>query len=295
MAEMLRTKTEPLDVRALILGLDRALATVPLSPSDVSQRSTAVKQLLGLIEECGLDGESLLRQGMAPRVALPLLIALVGETAIAISDLDRWREVLGLYARGDASDATGIAARLSTIFPAIEAWVAHAPLDEVLGFRPPDEQRLSDYAIEHRLREPDVAVPYSWLWHRSARDDLDSWPTPLLHAEYRWRNGLERAPFSEQVISHEGPDIAVLNEQIAFRAASGSDEQPDPADSLFWQMQDTAVDFLRRKRYNEAAALFEFHCRRNPDDARGLNNLGFCKVPTEPAAALDLTGSADCC
>jgi hypothetical protein len=87
--------------------------------------------------------------------------------------------------------------------------------------------------------------------------------------------------------------MVMLNEEIAYRAVCGEPAMSNEAEALFWALQDTAVDFLGKHRYEEAAALFEFHWRQYPEDTRAINNLGFCKVPSDPAEALILLQRAD--
>jgi hypothetical protein len=57
-------------------------------------------------------------------------------------------------------------------------------------------------------------------------------------------------------------------------------------DRLAAQVQTHARSFLLEGRPREAAALFEFVCREQPENADALNNLGFCLIPESPRDAL---------
>lgn len=279
------------DARVLIVALDRALATVPLTAVDLQTREEVVRSIFRQLADLGLDGESLVRYGMAPRAALPLLAKLVGGVEDPAVDLASWRSVLSIQAAVlDADPDTATDALMASV-QRIDSWVIAAPLGDVLNFTPPSATSLSRYVIDNQSRTG-ISLPYIWLWLRCTQDDLTRWPTEALHLEYRWQNDLEEAPFPAEVLAHDGPDATVLNEQIAFRASTSSDSD-DAEDSLFWQLQETAVSFLSRERYDEASALFEFHSKHHPKDARSLNNLGFCKLPVDPATSLDLLERAE--
>lgn len=278
--------------RMLIRALDKVLRTVPADTVELSERADQAELVLAELGSVGIDGENLLRYGMAPRAALPLLVGLVGSADNDPIDLDRWRELLHISPTTLDLSPEAAAAALTASIHAIDSWVLFAPLREVLLFRPPSDAILSEFAIENRERS-ELSLPYFWLYMRSTQEDLERWPTEALLFEYRWRADMQRSPFPPTALDYEGPDSAVLNDQIAYRAALGSTATSDHDETLFWQLQDTAVSFLKRARYKEASALFEFHNRLHPDDPRGLNNLGFCKLPSDAEASLDLLKRAE--
>jgi len=275
------------DVRVLIIALDRALSTVPLNDVELRTRASVVRSVTQRLQELGVDGESLVRYGMAPRAALPLLAKLVSSATDPSIDLEGWRAALSIPTTVlDADEDAATDAVIASIHN-IDSWVVTAPFNDVLDLRPPTPAALSDYVLENRDRAS-LSLPYIWLWLRCTQDDLDRWPTEALHLEYRWRNEMEGSPFPAPALEFDGPASMLLNEEIAFRASTAKNDATFADDSLFWQLQDTAVNFLKGARFEEAAALFDFHSRHHPDDARSLNNLGFCKLPIDPAASLDL-------
>jgi hypothetical protein len=219
-------------------------------------------------------------------------VKLVGSNEDRAVDLAAWRAVLSIQAAVLDTDPDTAAEGLVASIHRIDSWVVAAPLAHVLSFAAPSAGSLSRYVIDNQSRTA-ISLPYIWLWLRCTQEDLMRWPTEALHLEYRWQNDLEEAPFPAPVLAHDGPDSTVLNEQIAFRASTSSDASDDIEDSLFWQLQETAVSFLSRERYDEASALFEFHSRHHPKDPRSLNNLGFCKLPVDPATSLDLLERAE--
>lgn len=278
--------------RLLIRALDKVLRTVPADTTELSERADRAERILAELGSVGIDGENLLRYGMAPRAALPLLVGLVSSTDNDPVDLDRWRELLHVSPTSLDLSPEDAATALTASIHSIDSWVLLAPLRDVLLFRPPDNARLSEFTIENRERS-ELSLPYFWLYLRSTQEDLERWPSEALLFEYRWRSDMQRSPFPPSALDYEGPDSAVLNDQIAYRAALGSTVTSDHEETLFWQLQDTAVSFLKRARYKEASALFEFHNRLHPDDPRGLNNLGFCKLPADAASSLDFLRRAE--
>lgn len=278
--------------RTLIRALEKALLTVPVDTEDLEARASVVRQVISALAKIGVDGESLLRYGMAPRAALPLLIGLVSGGDSSPIDLEVWRALLRVDPAVLDAEPEDAARELFASIHSVDSWVISAPLDDILLFVPPTTDALNEYVLGNHERS-EFALPYVWLNLRSTQDDLERWPTEVLHLEFRWRNDLQRSPFPDSALDYEGPDTAMLNEQIAFRAASDAGSSSAGDDELFWQLQDTAVSFLKRDRHQEAAALFEFHGRLHPDDPRTLNNLGFCKLPTDASASLDLLQRAE--
>jgi hypothetical protein len=82
-------------------------------------------------------------------------------------------------------------------------------------------------------------------------------------------------------------DAAELAREIARRTVfSTGGGGPNQETILAAEMIGHASALCRQERCREAAALFEFAARRRPGDAEARNNLGFCLIPENPAAAL---------
>lgn len=213
-------------------------------------------------------------------------------------DSQGWARALGLSPLSGAEELEGNFRNVSLEYgsrnaeSALRAWVTHANLREVLGIIAPTREQVEECLL---LPAPadDVRAPYEWLCQRSIVDALDRWSTEALHLEYNWQNGDAVELFSSAALAGLRPDRGLLNAEIAARAVNPPPVEGEITESLFWQLQDAAVDFLRKGRYTEAAALFEFHRRDNPHDVRSINNLGFCKLPVDPAGALHLLRQAE--
>lgn len=127
--------------RMLIRALDKVLRTVPADTVELSERADQAELVLAELGSVGIDGENLLRYGMAPRAALPLLVGLVGSADNDPIDLDRWRELLHISPTALDLSPEAAAAALTASIHAIDSWVLFAPLREVLLFRPPSVVR----------------------------------------------------------------------------------------------------------------------------------------------------------
>lgn len=283
-----------LGVRELIGILDAALSGVPQTTQDSVHRFSLVQSLRNSLGRFGIDGESLVRYGMAPRAAAAIYRALFSpndDDLTQIIDTARWRELLRVpvpSARLDELDDVELDAMSSSLHRVpfqLQMWVANAKFADIVRFSPPNDKDWSDWSLRSRESEETVAA-YEWLWQRNTGEVLDRWSTDTLHLEYKWQHNRKVSLFSPEALSDDGPELPVLNAEIARRAVEPQSQGQHEQDRLLWQLQESAVDFLRKGKFSEAVALFEFHRRRNPQDPKTLNNLGFCSMPLGASRAL---------
>lgn len=269
-----------------IAAMDAAARIIPEDLDGVAMRRAIIEKATTELGRLGVDGDAFARYGMTARVLFPLLVSLGGGAPSEPMNGEGWRSLLELPKPGEPDFSTKFDAAWQRIFGDLEAWAFNAPLGEVLDFSPPTRARMGKYRLTQRPR-PDVLEPYQWLWQRSVGTDVERWTDASLHLEFRWRHRVGPPPFPSVVLSHPGPDLTSLHEHIAGRAVLGESDNAYAGEVLFWQLQETAVDFLVKGKHDEAWALFHFYFRQKPDDPRVLNNLGFCRVPTDPEVALD--------
>lgn len=278
--------------RQIVVALHAMLARLPSNREEWKQRAVAISNATRVLSSFGLDAEALIRYGMPSRVTLPIFLAVIArEDTVDFPGLARWRKILHISRRDvrleSATDdemremvqAIGNATQKLTV------WAQNAPFDQILALTPPTDAQFDKYLLATPLSD-ETESAYVWLWQRSVAGHLDRWATTSLHLEYLWQNGRQVSHFPEEVLAADGPDSVMLNAAIALRAVTPREHQSEDDDRLFWQLQDQAVDFLGKGKFTEAAALFEFHHRLHPDDARSINNLGFCRLPLEPESAL---------
>lgn len=278
----------------LIRRLSNVLGLQPVTAHEVKIRAEESQLLLTELSRIGVDSHALVHYAFARKATIPLLGALTGILEIGIS-VESWWGSLALPHSALGSETQAETALQPTVIDNVATWARQAPIADILTFSAPTREQLHEYQLVDR-KYFDNGEHYVWLYCRAVEGDLTRWPDSALLLEYRWRNELEPAHFPEHALTEEGPDSNLLNEQIAFRAATAkmtNISKTNESAELLWQLQDTAVSFLGKSRAREAAALFEFHTKRYPGDARGLNNWGFCKFPLDPSSALALLQQAE--
>ena len=276
-------------VQQLIMALDQVLASSPSTQEEAEGRANAVKKLSELLTRVGVDSESLIRYGMPHRAAFVVYLAMItsGSTS-PLLDVRRWRSLLRVQATEPDEDYEGQSRRapregVEHIPGLLNKWVENARFSDILSWTPPTDEEWARASLEPSP-STEVTEPYLWLWQRNAVNDLDRWLTTSLHREYQWQNRHEVGLFSEAALASDGPAAHLLNAAIAQRAVDPQTKSDD--DAMFWALQDAAVRYLQQDKYAEAVTLFEFHRQRFPEDARALNNLGFCTMPINPSQAL---------
>jgi len=271
------------------MTLDQVLASSPTSPEEAQSRADVVKKLSELLGRVGIDAESLIRYGMPHRAAFVVYLAMITSGSPSpLLDVRRWRSLLRVQIAGLDSDYEGQVLRapregVDHVPALLNRWVENARFPDILSWTPPTDEEWAEVLLEPSPSK-DVTEPYLWLWQRNAVNDLDRWRTTSLHREYQWHNRHEVGLFSEAALAGDGPATHLLNAAIAQRAVDPQAKPDD--DAMFWALQDAAVRYLQQGKYAEAVTLFEFHRQRFPEDARALNNLGFCTMPISPSQAL---------
>ena len=251
----------------------------------------------------GLDGSSLVRYGMFPELVGGVLSLLVPRWIHPDDGPDppvaeTWMRVLGdrvpeRLPKPDSSNVAESQAAIVTVIRAailpVGSWILTAPLADLLRLTPNLAAEEPGRALV-RVDE-ELIVQYRWAVERFSVTRLADWRTPSLHAEYRWKRGGAPAPCREELMNDREVEMAGLETEIAARAVNPprrdvptqlAEVQLNLATRMVWH----AVALLRNRRYREAAALFEFALSQNPDDAEAANNLGFCLMPYDAAAAL---------
>lgn len=252
----------------------------------------------------GIDAASLIRYGMYREIMAPLLGGLIFRLIPAPIgyapgslphglDAAGWCQALGLENwTGDETlsvpEALEFLMRaIVPVFPVIERWVMTAQLDDLVLLSPPtDIEALRDYddPLLEELREQ-----YIWAVDHFTETYYEDWQTSSLHHAYRWLTRCAPPPCPIEQMQERKIDLAKLNAEIARRATS---DKPDETMSLSSgallapEMVRYAKPLLEQGRYREAAAVFEFGTQQVPNNGEFRNNLGFCLIPVDPAAAL---------
>jgi len=255
----------------------------------------------------GIDCASLVRYGMSHEVAGPLLgaifVSLIPADARTGSspaldpeclDVHGWRTILDLQPWPDNGSKPTITEVISfaetvivPIVPQVMNWISLASLDDLAMLTPPTDSSVL-------LTEPDPFVDelrqqYEWAVDHFSATFYHDWRTSSLHLAYRWLSLSEAPPCPPELMPDRRIDKDQLNAEIARRATSLHPEETRSLRSAAFlepEMARYGKHLLERKRYREAAAVFEFGTLQMPGDGKFRNNLGFCLIPEDPAEAL---------
>jgi hypothetical protein len=249
----------------------------------------------------GLDASSLVRYGMWDVVASSILNALAQSTVagqtrpggVSSTTADVWWTALDLPERPTLPD-TPAPAQIQTLLreiiapslPRIMGWISTAPIDSLLEMTPPSGT-LPDYPDDSFPEE--LQARYAWAVDHFSSTFYSEWSTSSLHYAYRWLSGHEIPPCNPDLMCDRRIESDKLNAEIARRAATRKprpDQRPMIDTLLANEMVEYAISLLKVKRFNEAAAIFEFAASQKPYDGYFQNNLGFCLIPSDPQRAL---------
>lgn len=283
-------------LRALIRRLGDATGRPPLDRRDAVARALEIQLLLDGIDELGIDAESLARYGMVHQLTLPVVVLLIvgkdgHEAQFPHFDFAAWQAAIGTDVEDVTPEAspgtppwktpTSLLMVRGRGMEILRHWVATASLRDVIDLVPPTSPGLEPASVQ----APDAAVEaYLWLWERYGNADLETWSDSSLRMEFQLRHQNWTPPFPIDTLSESEIDDSDLDRELASRFVSGPSE--DTQLQLFAQLQQQAIGFLMQGRHRDAAALFEFYLKQNPDSFDARNNLAFCLIPTATQQAL---------
>ncbi|BCL13963.1 tetratricopeptide repeat protein [Micromonospora sagamiensis] len=271
---------------------------------------------LDIIDELtarGLDGESLVRYGIAPEMILHALVDLLVAELLSAGAADTpsasngWRRVFKIddprvqarvprllrdqkdvqnAVQGLVENGDGV---LGPTLAAAALWACNAGLESLLTFSPPTEEQLAEANLSPSL-DLDLMRDYKWAVDRFSSTYYFEWAIGSLHSEWRWQHGIGIPPCPAHLMQHPPVQLDLLNHQIAQRAVLSNSSEIIP--SLSQQVGRHALSLLRDGKHEHAATLFEFVCHQEPDNPEPHNNLGFCLLPSAPRLALTHLGIA---
>ncbi|GAA3819271.1 hypothetical protein [Cellulomonas soli] len=275
------------------------LEVPPRCPTDWDARAELVSTISYALEDRGLDGESIIRFGLAHLFGAPILgtvaVALLVESHAPlldgveeVLDVAQWRRSMGLEGRThELSEALGHASYL------LNGWIAFAPLGELLRMEPPDRDRLDTWASAVDESTRASTDTYRWAVRRLLEPGLDEWDTTSLKMEYRYSVMAQGPNLPSQLLESVAIDSDRLAHALARKALTDDDERQEASwTSVRSGVLKQAKMLLGQGRCSEAAALFEFLISRAPADAWLRNNFAFCLITTRPSDAYALLREA---
>ena len=152
------------------------------------------------------------------------------------------------------------------------------------GGRSPSDARGAWRDLEPASEPPDATVG-AWLIDRLTGTYLGDWQTASLHAELRWLQGIDVAPFPDRVMQERMVDPDQLTMEVARRAVGR--ERSAPRHPVGLDLTEQAVTLLSHGRPELAAALFESaQVTASASEQPDLQmRRGFCLIACAPERA----------
>lgn len=147
-------------------------------------------------------------------------------------------------------------------------------------------------ALPHSGVAPDEEA--HWLWERYTETRLEDWSDGSLLQEWRAQSGFMEPP----VLASAWAERRTERDRVAHLAllktsAKSASRKPRRERGLnAEEFVNNAVELLVAGETERAADIFGGLVDLNPRDGEALNNLGFCLLPHDPAAALPLLQQA---
>jgi hypothetical protein len=165
----------------------------------------------------------------------------------------------------------------------VEQWLNRILTDDlnaVIDWTAPPPALFSALPPLHRLDETGL-----WIWDRFTKTSLEDWATSSLLREWAGNSDehLDRRVWLERVCDSE-----MLAEMALGRLTKRPRRTSPPPKLTADVFVDAALTHLKNDRPEEAARIFQGLVDLNPTDGDALNNLGFCLLPTDPTAALEV-------
>jgi hypothetical protein len=285
---------------SLVTGV-RGLVSLPLGWPErgVNPIDDALKVACGALTERGIDADALIRFGFMPELVAAVVIPTAAQMCLSDgaagdSQLVSWIQVLeGFANRGGGGESDSPASlflrTLASITHPVSAWIATAKLEDLVSLTPPTGAEVAN-ALKSGPPDQQLFDDYRWIVDRFSTTSLSAWSTSSLHREYQWKRNEIPPPCAPGLMVELAIPQDELNREVAQRAVAtegpSSSRIPEDTMLILAEMERHAKGLLASGRFREAAALFEFACRRSPQHPNPANDLGFCLIPVEPRTAL---------
>lgn len=257
-------------------------------PSDSSA------ELRSMLADSALDGWSAVLRGAAATWKTPqdLAAAIAAEPVMSLPELDvpPWEDFDGPSPQAVDRAAATVEIRLAfsgLFLRRVEEWLSRLIEDDLQGLLhavPPPASVLLALPVPAAPVRDEIGL---WTWDRFARSRLEEWALPSLLLEWRCARGDTPAGACPPRVLAERPVAAEHVADLALDRQSRRRGRRAPARGLTAAaLTKSAVDHLRAGRWQAAADVFAGLVALRPADGEAWNNLGFCQLPLDRAAAL---------
>jgi hypothetical protein len=269
---------------SLLQEVSKAVHTFPFrrDGSLVLKRLVYATSALGALGGRGVDPEQLVRRGLAEPVKLALAASLA-KTPSDWEHMAEWRAIFEepVTREGDFPETYFRAVFGGPIARYLDAWIATAPIKDVLLWKPPasgEESPAPESAQE------DIEV-WTWIVERFTQTYLDKWSLSSLKREYAFVQGSWQPEFSTEVLAER----VVTREKVAIALADRAMESSEAiSPAMMNAFTDQALNLLRGRQRAAAVGLFKAARMLKPNDVTAMNNYAFCIVIDNPGEAKSL-------
>jgi tetratricopeptide (TPR) repeat protein len=161
----------------------------------------------------------------------------------------------------------------------IEEWLSRLLEDDlmaVLCAAPPPASVLLALPARAGIRD-EVGL---WIWERLTHTHLDEWSTSSLLLEWRMAHGEPHEnECPRQVLAERRVEPSEVSDLALERMSSNRGRRAKPEGLNAGVLTESAVEHLRRGRWQAAADVFAGLVALRPTDGDAWNNLGFCQLP----------------
>ncbi|WP_157370886.1 hypothetical protein [Arthrobacter sp. Leaf141] len=156
--------------------------------------------------------------------------------------------------------------------------------DQVFNASVPDRRLF--LGLENSLYTDETG---DWFWTRLTQTALEDWLQSALVLEWSWQAQDDSRGMSHRILQERALDPDVVSRACLNRLTSGT-----PASGNFGfdptLFVNRAIELLSMGDAEGAADIFSGLTELRPTDADVWNNLGFCQMALDPAAALNSLG-----
>ncbi|MGC5660373.1 hypothetical protein ACN261_08205 [Micromonospora sp. WMMD723] len=262
----------------------------------------------------GVDGDALVRYGIVSEVALCILIDLVlGE----LFPIDRnsqeinadWRTVFQLdhpavkekirkFPKDPEAAYESIrgllaghgAGPVTVAFARVICWATNvANLESLLALSAPSQEVVAGVPVT--APDEEMMRAYRWIVDRFSSTYYSEWATESLHSEWRWQRGIGAPPCPVDLTVEPPIRMNALEHQIASRAVLDSPSVASIAAApLSHQVAPHARALLSEGKVEQAAALFEFACKQDPEKSGSPQQSRILSYPFRASAGARPSG-----
>ncbi|KOA60908.1 hypothetical protein BAAM0499_03250 [Bifidobacterium animalis subsp. animalis MCC 0499] len=181
-----------------------------------------VRQIMRMFGRYGLTGEHVFRYGFAgEHASIILLSILIPDYADALPEqiITPWKHTLTAHPDGTA---------INTWIGRFQTWFQNAPLDQVINLQAPGREEWERISFVSDT-DASIIAPYVWLKERYLLPDKpETWHTPSLHCEYRYKtqgdcSNLPAAAIMPSTISMDGLCREIAKEPSACKRMKARD------------------------------------------------------------------------